>query len=227
MLELTAPADGVAVVTLNRPEKRNALSIELRLQLADALDTLAGDAALGAIVLTGAGPAFCAGMDVTQFGGDEDNKRALVESSERMFGTLARCPVPLVAAVNGPALAGGFVVALLCDVRIAGGSASFGFPEVGRYIPPSYAAARAGLAPAIARRLCLTGEVVDADESLRLGIVSEVVDDGALADRAVELASGFGRVGRTTKRRILLDHERLLFPLLEDETRVLRESLLG
>jgi enoyl-CoA hydratase/carnithine racemase len=166
-------------------------------------------------------------MDVTQFGGDEDNRRALVESSERMFGTLARCPVPLVAAVNGPALAGGFVVALLCDVRIAGGAASFGFPEVGRYIPPSYAAARAVLAPAIARRLCLTGEVVDADESLRLGIASEVVADAALEDRAVELASGFGRVGRITKGRILLDHERLLFPLLADETRALRESLLG
>ena len=182
-------------------------------------------------MLTGAGSAFSAGMDVTQFGGDDANKRALVESSESMFGALARFPLPLVAAVNGPAIAGGFVLALLCDVRIAGHQARMGFPEVGRHIPPSYAAARAALPPATARWLCLTGELIDAEQAERLGVVREVVDDAALMTRAVEVASQIASASpwtvRELKRRILMDHERLLFPLLEDETRVLRERLLG
>jgi enoyl-CoA hydratase/carnithine racemase len=227
VIEVSAPADGVAVVKLNRPEKRNALSIALRTQVADALDSLAGDAAVNCVVLTGAGSAFSSGMDVTEFGGDAANRRSLFESSERLFGTVARCPVPILAAVNGPALAGGFVLALLCDVRLAGLRAQFGFPEVGRYIPPSYAAARAALAPGIARWLCLTGRIVDAGEARRFGIVGEVVDDSRLEGRAVEIGAAFGTVGRVTKQRILMDHERLLFPLLEEETRVLRKHLLG
>jgi len=224
------PAERVAVVTLNRPEKRNALSIELRVELADELTHLGADEELGCVVLTGAGSAFTAGLDVTQFGGDLDNRRRLVETSETMFGALAEFPLPIVAAVNGPAIAGGFVLALLCDVRIAGASARFGFPEVGRHIPPSYAAARAALAPAVARRLCLTGEVVDAVPAERLGIVSEVVDDEVLAVRATEVAAQIASASpwtvRELKRRILEDHERLLLPLLADETRVLREQLL-
>ena len=230
LVEVTRPADRVAVVTLNRPDKRNALSIELREELTEALEALGGDEDLGCVVLTGAGSAFSAGMDVSQFGGDLDNRRRLVETSERMFGAVARFPLPLIAAVNGPAVAGGFVLALLCDVRIAGAGARFGFPEVGRHIPPSYAAARAALAPAVARRLCLTGEVVDAVPAERLGIVSEVVDDPVLATRATELAAQVASASpwtvRELKRRILEDHERLLLPLLEDETRVLQERLL-
>jgi enoyl-CoA hydratase len=230
LVEVTRPADRVAVVALNRPDKRNALSIELRVELADVLRSLGAEDDLGCVVMTGAGSAFSAGMDVTQFGGDDANKQALVDSSERMFGAVARFPLPLVAAVNGPAIAGGFVLALLCDVRIAGESARFGFPEVGRHIPPSYAAARAALAPAVARRLCLTGEVVDAVPAERLGIVSEVVDDPSLATHATELAAGVAAASpwtvRELKRRILMDHERLLFPLLEDETAVLRRTLL-
>ena len=230
LVEVIRPADRVAVVTLNRPDKRNALSIELREELTEALEALGGDADLGCVVLTGGGSAFSAGMDVSQFGGDLDNRRRLVETSERMFGAVARFPLPLIAAVNGPAVAGGFVLALLCDVRIAGASARFGFPEVGRHIPPSYAAARAALAPAVARRLCLTGEVVDAVPAERLGIVSEVVDDSVLATRATELAAQVASASpwtvRELKRRILEDHERLLLPLLEDETRVLQERLL-
>jgi enoyl-CoA hydratase len=231
MVEVIRPAEGVAVVTLNRPEKRNALSIELREALTAALGELAADDALGCAVLTGAGSAFCAGMDVTQFGGDDANRRRLVESSEAVFGAVARFPLPIIAAVNGPAIAGGFVLALLCDFRLAGSSARFGFPEVGRHIPPSYAAARAALPPATARWLCLTGEMVDAGQAQRLGVVTEVVDDAALVPRAVQVATQIASASpwtvRELKRRILLDHERLLFPLLEDETRVLRERLLG
>jgi enoyl-CoA hydratase len=230
LVEIARPVDRVAQVTLNRPEKRNALSIDLRVELADALAELGADEELGCVVLTGSGSAFSAGMDVTQFGGDDDHRERLVETSVRMFEGIARFPLPIVAAVNGPAIAGGFVVALLCDIRIAGTSARFGFPEVGRHIPPSYAAARAALGPALARRLCLTGELVDARPAEALGIVAEVVDDAALAGRATELAGQIASASswtvRELKRRILLDHERLLFPLLEDEMHVLRERVL-
>src|SRR3989442_15606008 len=122
--------DGYAVVTLDRPEKRNALSIELRLELAEALEGLAADESVGCVVLTGAGSAFSSGMDTTQFGGDRENRVRLVESSERMFGTVVRFRKPLVAAINGHALVGGgFALALLCDVRIASTEARLGFSE--------------------------------------------------------------------------------------------------
>lgn len=129
--------DAVAIVTLQRPEKRNALSIDLRVELADAFGGLGADRDVGCIVLTGAGSAFCAGMDVTQFGGDPDHKRRLVETSTGAFEAVGSCPRPVVAAVNGPALAGGFALALLCDLRIAAVSATFGFPELpGESRPP-------------------------------------------------------------------------------------------
>ena len=132
-------SDGVAVLTLNRPEKRNALSIELRYELARVLGELAGNTTVGALVVTGAGSAFCSGMDVTQFGGDVANRRRIVDSSIAAFGTYGRFPKPVVAAVNGPAIAGGFALALLSDIRVATADGRFGFGELPRGVPPSYA----------------------------------------------------------------------------------------
>ena len=221
------PADGVARVTLDRPEKRNALSIELRVELAAALETASADPAVRCLVLTGAGSAFCAGMDVTQFGGDRAHKEQLVETSERLFEILARLPVPIVAAVNGPAVAGGFGLALLCDVRLAAPAATFGFPEVGRHIPPPYSAASAALPPALARRLCLTGELLDAEQALSLGVVASVHDD--VVGAADQMAAGIATspAAREVKRRILHAGETTWLRALEDEGRVFREALLG
>ena len=221
------PAEGVARVTLDRPEKRNALSIELRVELADALEGEAADPAIRCLVLTGAGSAFCAGMDVTQFGGDRAHKEQLVETSERLFETLARLPVPVVAAVNGPAVAGGFGLALLCDVRLAAPAATFGFPEVGRHIPPPYSAATAALPPALARRLCLTGELLDAARALELGVVAAIHDD--VVGAAEQMAAGIATspAAREVKRRILFAGETTWLRSLEDEGRVFREALLG
>jgi enoyl-CoA hydratase len=220
----------VAVVTLQRPEKRNALSIDLRVELADTFGRLGEDQDVGCIVLTGAGSAFCSGMDLTQFGGDAENKRRLVETSTSAFDAVGSCPRPVVAAVNGPALAGGFALALLCDVRVAGAKATFGYPELPRGIPPSYAAARATIGPAAARELCLTGRVVDAEEALRLGIVSEVCADEELPERGLELALEIAAMPRSaqaeTKRRILLDAERAFGDLFAEEERVFRTVLL-
>jgi enoyl-CoA hydratase len=229
--QLTVDVDGaVATVTLQRPEKRNALSIELRFEVADALDRLAADDAIGCAVVTGAGSAFSSGMDTTQFGGDRENRMRLLRSSERMFGGVARFPKPLIAAVNGHAVAGGFALALLCDVRIASSAAILGFSEaVRRHIPASYGAARSALAPGVARDLCVTGRVLEAREALTLGVVSEVLEPEELMPRARELAAAIGAapgVAAETKRRVLLDGERTWLPLLEDETDVLRRALL-
>ena len=223
--------DGVALVTLQRPEKRNALSIDLRLELADAFGRLADDAAVGCVVLTGAGGAFCSGMDTTQFGGDRANRERLVESSIAAFGAVARFPKPLVGAINGPAIAGGFVLALYCDIRVASQTASFGFPELPRGIPPSYAAARAALSEPLARELVLTGRRLDALEAAAAGVVSEVVPFDAVVPRACEVARGIAAKPqaalREVKRRILLDADRRRGHLVADEERALRAALLG
>jgi enoyl-CoA hydratase len=221
-------AGGVAELTLNRPEKRNALSIDLRYQLADALATLAGDAAVSSLLVTGEGSAFCSGMDVTQFGGDFENRRRLVESSIAAFSGMGRFPKPVIAAVNGPAVAGGFALALLADLRIAARDARFGFGELPRGVPPSYAAARAAQPAAVARELALTGRMVEAGEAVGLGIVSEIVEPDALLPRARELArAAAGPSGALTKRRILLERDHLFGRLFIEEEWALRQALLG
>jgi enoyl-CoA hydratase/carnithine racemase len=220
----------VALVTLQRPEKRNALSIELRVELADAFGRLSEDEEIGCVTLTGAGPAFCAGMDVTQFGGDREHKRRLVETSTIAFEAVGRCSRPVLAAVNGPAVAGGFALALLCDLRIASSRASFGFPELPRGIPPSYAAARAALPAAIAQDLCLTGRMLAADDALRLGVVREVVAEDVV-EAGIALAERVAGLPRDavleTKRRALLERDHHWSFLFDDERRMFARTLLG
>lgn len=222
--------DEVALVTLRRPEKRNALSIELRLELAESFSRLSEDEAVGCIVLTGAGTAFCSGMDTTQFGGTLEHRRQLVETSTVAFEAVGGCPRPIVAAVNGPAIAGGFALALLCDLRIASSAAVFGYPELPKGIPPSYAAARAVLPATVAQELCLTGRLVRADEAQRLGIVRETVN-GDVVGRGLELARRIAGLPRKavleTKRRTMLERRHLWGFLFDDEQRVFRRALLG
>jgi enoyl-CoA hydratase len=180
---------------------------------------VAGDDAIRCTLLTGAGTAFCAGMDTSEFGG------------VGLFRTLGAFPKPLVAAVNGPAVAGGFAVALLCDVRVASTTASMGFLENRRGIPPSYAAARAALPAALATELCMTGRLLDAGEALARGVVSAVHPPEELAAGAGELAGQIAAAPASasleTKRRILIEREACWRPLFEREEQALREALLG
>jgi enoyl-CoA hydratase/carnithine racemase len=206
-LVLTASAGGVATVTLNRAEKRNALSIDLRRALADAFDRAGADADTAVVVVTGAGTAFCAGMDRSQFGGDEANRKQLYSSTTRLFDSLARVPVPVIAAVNGPALGGGSALAALCDVRLAAHTATFGHPEISFGVPPSYAALLLlGLSDQLAREFAFTGRIVGAEEALALGIVRGVHDD--VVGAAVALAGEMSAHGRTVlaqTKRIMID----------------------
>jgi enoyl-CoA hydratase len=206
-LVLSTLADGIAIVTFNRPEKRNALSIELRTELADEFDRLGTDPEVAVVIVTGAGTAFCAGMDRSQFGGDAEHKKQLFETSVRLFESLANVPRPTIAAVNGPALGGGSALAASCDVRLATPSATFGHPEITFGVPPSYAALlMLGLPDQLARELAFTGRILSAPEALELGVVRAIHDDvlAAAHELALQMTKHGRRVLEQTKR-IMID----------------------
>lgn len=196
--------DGFAIIALDRAAKRNALTFGMRRGIADALGDLASDDAIACVVLTGAPPDFCAGMDVTRFGGDDANRREIVESSTALFAALATFPKPLVAAVEGRALGGGLGLVLACDVRIAGRAAVFGMPEVKFGAAGGFAALRAAVGDGPARELALTGRSFGAEEASRLGMLAALVDDGAALARAEEIAAELVRLPR---RGLLLQTE--------------------
>ncbi len=176
----TAPADGVATLTLNRADKKNALSIALRDELSDALDAVAGDEAVKTVVVTGAGDVFSAGFDLREFQQPELNDR-LWASSDRFHATVLQFPVPLVAAINGPAIAGGFDLAVMCDIRVAVDTARFSHPEI-EFGDVVYGPLHDIVGGGLARELCFTGRALDAQEAKTLGLVSSVVPATALMD---------------------------------------------
>jgi enoyl-CoA hydratase/carnithine racemase len=218
-------------MTLNRPDKRNALSLDLREQLTRELTALAADDETRCVVMTGAGSAFCAGMDTSEFGGDRAHKQRIVELSVGLFRALGSFPKPVIAAINGPAVAGGFALALLCDVRLASSDAQMGFLENRAGIPPSYAAARAALPAAIAAELCLSGRLLKANEALSLGVVGAVHPPADLPARAAELAGVIAAAPPSasleTKRRILIERDTCWRALFAREEQALTEALLG
>lgn len=228
-LVLTDRSDGIATVTLNRPEKRNALSLELRSELAAVFERLGSDPSVAVVVVTGAGSAFCAGMDRTQFGGDEANRRALWETSTKLFDTLSNLPRPTIAAVNGPALGGGFALAAVCDVRFAAPAATFGHPEIRLGIPPSYAALLRTLPDQTAREMGFTGRVIDASEALALGIVRIVADDvlSHARDLAKEMAQHGVKVLEQTKRLMIEAGGGVAEAAWDAEMKLFRKALFG
>jgi enoyl-CoA hydratase len=196
VLLVDGPTDGVATLTLNRPEKRNALSTELRDRVSDALDGLAADEAVKVVVVTGAGDVFCAGFDLGEFQVDDAAfQERLWASSDRFHATCLRFPLPTIAAVNGPALAGGFDLAVMCDIRVASTTARFAHPEI-TFGDVVYGPLHDLVGGAVARELCLTGRPVEADEALRLGIVSRVVEPEDVLPAARDLAALAARAPR-------------------------------
>jgi enoyl-CoA hydratase len=188
LLTLSAPQEGVVTLTLNQPGRQNALSIALRDAVSDALSVLAVDEAVKVVVLTGAGNVFSAGFELSEFADDDPaHQQRLWASSDRFHHTCLRFPLPLVAAVNGPAVAGGFDLAVLCDLRLAAATAWFSHPEREQF-SVVYSPLHELVGGAVARDLVLTGRRVDADEALRLHLVSRVLPPGQLLDVAGETA---------------------------------------
>jgi enoyl-CoA hydratase len=181
----------VEILTINRPEARNAVNGAVSQAMSAALDELADDPDAWVVVLTAAGDkAFSAGMDLKAFASGEG---ASIIGASGGFGGIAKrtFPKPLIAAVNGSALAGGFEIVLSCDLVVAAEHATFGIPEAKRGL-----IAGAGglirlpkrLPMAVALELALTGDPIDADRALQLGLVNRVVPGGRVLDEALELA---------------------------------------
>jgi enoyl-CoA hydratase/carnithine racemase len=187
--------DHIALLTLNRPDARNAISPEVSRMMADRLDEIEADPTLRAVVLTGAGSVFSAGADlkvVAQGGAAE-----IASGKGGFAGVVNRdFPKPLIAAVNGPALAGGFEIVLSCDLVVAADSARFGIPEVKRGLM----AAAGGLIRlpkrvplAIALELAMTGDPIDSARALALGLVNCVVPHDRVIEEACALADRIGQ----------------------------------
>ena len=179
-------ADAVGILTLNRPEKRNALSRALRAEIVTCLDEAAANQAVRVVILTGAGPAFCAGFDRSEFTGA--GMEAVFLEANAYHRRVHRFENPLIAAVNGPALGGGCDLAAMCDFRLAATTASFGQPQVRFGAPALYDLMRAVIGTGAAREMCLTGRSYDASEALSIGLVNRVVEPPALLEAARSIA---------------------------------------
>ena len=215
-LEVTYPRPEIAILTLNRPETLNALSYELVEDLHSALDAIAVDNVCRVVVLTGAGRGFCSGLDLSapsppEAGGGTEFPRSGMRWQERIANLTAkihRLRQPVIAAVNGAAYGGGFGIALACDIRIASTSARFCSQFIklglgGCDIGVSYTLPRiVGAGPAF--DLILTARAVDADEALRLGMVSRLADN--VTDEALAIAEtlcGYGKFGVESTKQVL------------------------
>ncbi|MGH9574951.1 MAG: enoyl-CoA hydratase/isomerase family protein [Candidatus Acidiferrales bacterium] len=192
---LTFQTDGdVATIALTRPEKRNAISSQMISDLLGALDQ--AEACSRVVILTGSGKAFCAGMDL-----DELRSLAATHSPARdaedarrianMFYRLYTFPKPVIAAVNGAAIAGGCGLAALADITLSVPEAKFGYTEVRIGFVPALVAVflRRQIGEKFARDLLLTGKTIDASEAMRIGLVNEIVANGDVMQRAHEIAA--------------------------------------
>ncbi len=189
----------VLLITLDRPAVRNALSRELRAQLAAALRAADDDDAVRAVVITGSGSSFCAGLDLEELKASvgQPHEAALEDSQAlaALFSQIIELGKPVVAAVNGPAVAGGAGLVNACDVAVAAQGARFGYTEarIGFVAALVAALLERQVGAKVRRELLLGAEIIDAQRALALGLVNEVVPDDAVVERAIELATRMAR----------------------------------
>ncbi len=199
----------VGLITLNRPDKLNAWTPRMTVEMRDAIDRCVADATVGAVVVTGAGRAFCAGADISHFArGIESGSSADAAGDAAAVNWVAYCqavPKPLIAAINGPAVGIGITQILPFDIRIAAESARIGMFFVKMAVVPELASSHllpqlVGLGRAL--EWCLSGRMVGAAEAREAGLVSEVVADGELLDRALALGEQLGGQAVSAMARI-------------------------
>ncbi|MGB9308059.1 MAG: enoyl-CoA hydratase/isomerase family protein [Mycobacterium sp.] len=216
-VELERPHDGVVVLRLNRPARLNAINETMQTELRQSLADLAADRSARAVVLTGSGRGFCAGIDMRDFGPDVPKATApaldRMHFQEKMAAlpeAIRALPQPVIAAVNGPCVGAGLALCLAADIRICSTAASFGNAAIllglsGAEMGMSYHLPRI-VGTSVAADWMLTGRIVTAAEADRRGLVSELVEPDGLVERAVELASliaGLAPLGvRLTKRAL-------------------------
>ncbi|MHB1128127.1 MAG: enoyl-CoA hydratase-related protein [Bacillota bacterium] len=184
--------DRIAVITINKPPV-NALNAQVITELDETMDALENNPAVGVVIITGASEkAFVAGADITQFPGlREDTGIALAARGQAVFDRIEALDVPVICAVNGFALGGGNELAMACDIRVAAENATFGQPEVNLGLVPGYGGTQrlprlVGVGKAL--EMVLTGEMINAEEAYRIGLVDKLVPKGAALDEAVKMA---------------------------------------
>jgi enoyl-CoA hydratase len=216
-LRLERPADGVALLVLDQPDLRNAMSDEMTASWVAAVDHLADDPSVRAVVVTGAGKAFCSGGNLAWLASEPDatvdQLRSRMLPFYRAWLSIRRLEVPTIAAINGAAVGAGLCMALACDIRYAARGARMGVPFTRLGIHPGMAGTFLlpdVVGPAAARDLFLTGRMVDADEALGLGLVSRVVERETFLDDVLATASGIVAAApiatRLTKRALQRGH---------------------
>jgi enoyl-CoA hydratase/carnithine racemase len=206
-LSLERRDDGVAVLTLDNPDQRNAMSDEMTASWVSAVDELTADQGLRAVVVTGAGSAFCSGGNTGWIAGEPDASvdrlRTRMIAFYRAWLSIRRLEVPTIAAVNGPAIGAGLCLALACDLRYAAQGARLGAPFVrlgmhagmaATYLLPNV------VGDAHARDLLLTGRTVQADEALALGLVSRVLPAAGFLEQVLDVAAGIAATAPIASR---------------------------
>lgn len=184
--------ESAAVITINRPDKRNALSRALIAALVDAFERAKADPAARCVILTGAGPAFCAGMDLSELSATIDAEKAVIWDDAhklgRLFDLIYTLPKPTLAMVNGPAIAGGAGLVSVCDLAVASNTALFGYPEVRRGLVAALIMPHLlrHVGERMARWLLLAGELIDAATAERCGLINAAVPPDQLQTRTNE-----------------------------------------
>lgn len=185
--------DGIATVTMNRPQTRNALSTGMMTSLRDALDRIGGDPAVRVVVLAGAGPAFCSGHDLRELraGNDRDRHEALFRQCSDLMMTITRLRQPVIARVQGVATAAGCQLVATCDLAVAEDGARFSTPgvDIGLFCSTPMVAVSRALGRKRAMEMLLTGEWIDAAEAKTVGLINRVVPAEALDDAVYGLAA--------------------------------------
>jgi len=216
-LRLERPSPGVAMLVLDLPEMRNAMSDEMTASWVTAVDHIAADRSVRAVVVTGEGSAFCSGGNTSWIAGEPDatvdRLRSRMLPFYRAWLSIRRLEVPTIAAINGPAIGAGLAMALACDIRYAARGARMGVPFVRLGLHPGMATTYLlpdVVGPAAARDLLLTGRLVDADEALALGLVSRVIDPDGFREQvlatAAEVAATAPIATRLTKTALARGH---------------------
>src|SRR5438034_10192310 len=200
-------ADRVATLTVNRPDKLNALNDSTIAELGHAIDQIRVDDAIGGVILTGAGRAFVAGPGISELPGQTPVLgKAPARAGQDVFRRFETCPKPVIAAVNGFALGGGCELAMSCHIRIASDAAKFGQPESKLGILPGYGGSQRLprlVGKGRAMQLILTGEMIDAQEAYRIGLVNKVVPADQLLAEADKLLRGILSMGPLAVRLAL------------------------
>ncbi len=192
-LLLSADDDGIATLTLNRPQARNSLSQGMLRELLAQLESVKADPAIRVVILAGAGPAFCAGHDLKELRAAEYGcayTQALFDECARVMQAIVRLPKPVIAQVHGIATAAGCQLVASCDLAVAADNARFATPgvNIGLFCSTPMVALSRNVAPKHAMQMLLSGDMIDAETALRFGLINELAPEAELAERTLVLA---------------------------------------